>query len=129
MNSINIEFLKNIDLQKFIDSIVPIINILSPIKYSPNAKYDNRYFITCILDLTINGVYWSRYTSSIPSPIEGKSCIKGKYLNEIHHKYIKNGVYDAINKQLLSRYLKNGREEKLKYQVMDTSYVANKVGS
>ena len=41
--------------------------------------------------------------------------INGKYLNAIHHKYLKCGVYDEINRQLLNKYLSKGRETKLKH--------------
>jgi len=55
--------------------------------------------------------------------------IDGKYLNQIHNKFLRNNVYDEINKQLLNRYLKAGKEHKLKYQCIDSSFIPNKGGS
>ena len=114
-NSINDSYL--------IDLAVPIIDILAPIKYSPNKKFDNRYFFTCIIDFIKNSTYWSRYKGFIDYPINGK------YLNEIHNRYIKKGVYEAINKQLLNIYLKKNKSVKIKNQIIDSSFVPNKGGS
>jgi hypothetical protein len=96
--------------------VVPIVDLLLPVKYSPNGKYDNRYFLMCIIDLTLNGVSWRRYKGSPSHPIDG--C----YLNEIHNNYKRNGVYEAINKQILNRYLKKGKEDKLRYQIIDSTF-------
>ncbi len=99
---------------------VPIIDSLCPIKYSPNTKYDNRYFYTCILDFVDKQVSWRKYKGTHEDPINGK------YLNKIHNKYVKAGVYKKINEQILIKYLSNGREKKLTCQVIDTSFVTNK---
>lgn len=112
--------LKNFDLINF---AIPIIDYLCPIKYSPNGKYDNRYFFTCILDFTKRNVYWKRYNGSIEFPINGL------YLNAIHNKYCKMHVYDEINKQLVNKYLETDRENKLKNQIIDSSFIPNKQGA
>ena len=45
------------------------------------------------------GVKWTKHKGTPDFPLDGK------YLNEIHHRYIKTGVYDAINEALLGKYL------------------------
>jgi hypothetical protein len=49
-------------------------------------------------------------------------------LNKIHNKYVNNGVYEAINKALLEKYLKTNKENKTIVQIIDSSFVANKQG-
>jgi len=111
-----------IGIQKLIDIAVPIIDLYLPVQYSPNGEYDNRYFFICLLDFTCNRVSWRKYKGSITHPINGV------YLNQIHNKYVKNGIYEKIFEQVLSKYLKNNKEKKLKYQIIDSSFVANKGG-
>lgn len=112
--------LKNFDM---IDFVVPLIDYLCPIKYSPNGKYDNRYFIICLIDFLESSVSWRKYKGTHDYPI------KGKYLNQIHNKYSKHRVYDEINKEIIKKYLKTDRENKLKYQSLDSSYIQNKQGT
>jgi len=111
---------KNFD---FVNFAVPIINLLAPIKYSPHQKYDNEYFLVCLIDFVSCGVSWNKYKGTVDHPINGK------YLNQIHNKFIRNNVYDEINRQLLNTYLKKGKEDKLKYQSIDSSFIPNKGGS
>lgn len=112
--------LKNFNL---IDLAVPIIDLLCPVKYSPNGTYDNRYFLTCLIDFINVGHSWNKFKGTIQNPINGK------YLNAIHNKYCRNNVYNEIEKQILNKYLKNGREKKLKFQTIDSSFIQNKQGS
>jgi len=78
-----------------------------PIKYSPNQKYDYHYLFSCLYDFTVCSSSWNKYKGFTNFPIDGK------YLNQIHNKLNKNGVYDEINKQLLNIYLKKNKEIKL----------------
>ena len=119
----NLKELKKLKNFNLIDFAVPIIDHICPIGESPNGTYDNRYFLICLLDFIDRGVYWTKYTGTTDYPI------KGKYLNEIHNKYQKNGVYDEIERQLKNKYLKTDRESKLKIQIIDSSFIANKQGS
>jgi hypothetical protein len=96
---------------------VPIIDYLCPIKYSPNQKYSNEYFFICLLEFVDSGVYWNKFKGTNEYPI------KGKYLNQIHNKYVKKGVYREIHKEILNKYLKIDRECKLKYQLIDSSFI------
>jgi hypothetical protein len=107
----------------FIDFATPIIDLICPIGNSPNQKYDNEYFLTCIIDFLKSGFCWTRYNGTPEFPI------KGKYLNQIHNKYVNNNVYEEIEKQLKNKYLKHNREPKLKIQIIDSSFIANKRGS
>src|ERR1700729_2678184 len=91
-----------------------------PIGNSPNQKYDNKYFLICLIDFLKSGFCWTRYNGTPEFPI------KGKYLNQIHNKYVKNNVYEEIEKQLKNKYLKHNREPKLKIQIIDSSFIANK---
>jgi hypothetical protein len=116
----NIKKNNNID---FINFATSIANIYAPIKYSPNQKFDNYYFIFCLVDFFQNNVSWSKYKGTPLYPIDGK------YLNQIHNKFVRLNVYEEINKAVLTCYLKNGREDKLKYQIIDSSFVPNKGGS
>jgi hypothetical protein len=101
---------------------VPIIDLCCPIKYSPNMKYDNKYFFTCLVDFVNTSVSWRKYKGCNNYPIDGK------YLNSIHNKYIKNDVYEKINKAVLNKYLENGKEKKLTVQSIDASFISNKQG-
>jgi hypothetical protein len=114
---------KNFNL---IDFAVPIIDVVMPIKYSPAQKYDTRYIFTCLIDYFKKGGPWTSYVGLENYP---NDPIKGKYLGEYHRKYVDNGVYDELNRQILNLYLSKGREEKLKYQSIDSSFIANKGGS
>ncbi len=44
---------------------------------------------------------------------------KGKYLNQIHNKLAGGGIYEQINKEITNMYLKKGKEQKLKNQMID----------
>jgi hypothetical protein len=99
------------DEKLFINFCLPIVNFLSPVHESNSLKYDNKYFLVCIIDFLKTGCYWSRYRGTISYPINGK------YLNQIHNKWQKKGVFKEINKQCLEKYLKEGKEKKLKYQM------------
>lgn len=122
--------MKNLEIYKthqdefnFVDFAYPIVDYYCPIKYSPNGEYTNKDFLTCLVDFVKNGVYWTHYKGPDDCPIDGK------YLNEIHNKYIKEGVYDQINKAILEKYLETDKAVKLKYQIIDSSFVPNKGGS
>lgn len=106
-------------LKKF-DFMKEIIDITER-KYqrtSPNIKYSHEIILSSLVHFTITQVSWRRFQGIIP----------GKYLNAIHLRYIENGVYDAINKRLLEIYLETNRCMKLKYQSIDSSFIANKRG-
>jgi len=106
-----------------IDFAVPIVDFLHPIKYSPNGKYNNEYFLVCILDFIEKNVSWSKYKGTIDNPINGL------YLNQIHNRFCKEGIYDEIEKQLKKKYLQTDKESKLKYQIIDSSFIPNKQGA
>jgi transposase len=120
------EKLKNLnkdELTKFIKLATLIANKMCPIYESPNQKYDNEYFLICLVDFYMTRVSWNKYQGTITHPINGK------YLNQIHNKYVKKGVYKEIHKEFLREYLKKGKEEKLIHQNLDSTFVANKGGS
>lgn len=108
---------------EIIDLAVPIADLLSPCLGSPSQKFDNRYFLTCLFDFVQRCVSWRKYKGTHECPI------KGKYLNTIHNRYVDDHVYEAINEQLKNKYLMKGREQKLKYQSIDSSFIPNKGGS
>jgi len=110
----------NFDIIGFSASIA---DIMLPIKYSPNQKYDYKYLFACLYDFINTSTSWNKYRGFENFPINGK------YLNQIHNKLVNNGVYEEINRQLLNIYLKKGKEIKLKYQMIDSSFIRNKVGS
>jgi len=56
--------LKNFNI---IDFAVPIIDLICPIKYSPNGLYNNKYFLTCLIDFIKMGVSWNTYRGTIKS--------------------------------------------------------------
>jgi hypothetical protein len=63
-----------------------------------------------LVDFVESGTSWRKYKGIPEYPIDGR------YLNHIHNKYFKLGIYDEINVQLIKKYLKTDRENKLKYQ-------------
>jgi len=75
------------------------------------------------MDFLKKNVSWTQYKGFDNLPISGK------YLNQIHNKYVKNNIYEEINRQLLNKYLSTDREKKLKYQCIDSTFIANKGGS
>ena len=112
--------MKNFDLISF---IVPIIDFICPVGESPNRRYDNKYFLICMLDFVQTRVSWRKYKGTHECPIDGK------YLNKIHNKWVKENVYTEIEKQVKNKYLKYDKEHKLKCQMIDSSFIANKGGS
>jgi hypothetical protein len=121
------KYIESNGMDMFLKIAVPIADYLAPIKYSPNGSYDNKYFLICLSEFVKNHVHMEHYMGK-PYSIKNK-CIKGHYLNQIHNKYVKCGVYDAINKKLLETYLKKGRSDKIKIQIIDSTYIPNKRGS
>ena len=99
------------------------MDLLAHIKYSPNGKYDNKYFLLCLIDFFKICVNWKKYKG-----FEGYS-INGSYLNQKHNEFIDKGVYTEIFNQSGNIYLTKNKENKIKYQVVDTYFVANKKGS
>ena len=93
---------KKIDIIQF---AVPIIEIMFPLKFSPNRKYDHTYYFTCLLDFVQKATSWNKYNGCINYPISGK------YLNSIHNEY-----------------LSTNKEKKLKVQSIDASFIPNKQG-
>lgn len=117
------KLLEKMKSDKLISLGSSIANLLTPIKYSPNGTFDHKYFFTCLIDFVTKCVSWRKYKGTIDHPIDGR------YLNQIHNRYVKCGVYDELNKQLLNIYLKKDKEKKLKNQMIDSSFIANKNGS
>ena len=72
-----------------------IIFTPTPIKYSPNGIFTNKYYFTCLLHFLDSHVYWRQYKG-----FPGFSML-GKPLDAAHMIYISDGVYDAINNRLL----------------------------
>lgn len=105
----------------FLDEMVTIAEKIWPFK-SPNVKYSHRDLLKHIFHFIETHVSWRKYLGLPGSPI----C--GKYLNSIHLKYVRKGIYDAINLRFLEIYLENHKCAKLKFQSIDSSFVANKQG-
>ena len=99
----------------------------------PNQKYTLEYIFLCLIDFCVSGCcFMKHYKASSTTHVRtGKNIdpISGKYLNELHNKFVRRGYYEELNKDILEAYLKNGREEKLRIQSIDTSFIANKRGS
>jgi hypothetical protein len=101
---------------------LPIVDFMNPVKSSPSQKYDNKYFLICLFDFLNNNVSWNKYKGTSDYPINGK------YLNQIHNKFQKKGIYEQIEKELITKYLKTDKESKLKIQMIDSSFIPNKCG-
>lgn len=96
---------------------------MTPVKYSPNGRFNHKYFFTCLVDFVTKNVSWRKYKGTITHPVNGL------YLNGIHNRYVDYKVYDELNRQILNIYLKKDKEKKLKIQMIDSSFIANKNGS
>lgn len=107
----------------FVRIAEPIANNLMPRYDSPSSKFTNHDFLFCLVDFAKKGIHWCDYMGPPEHPV------KGKYLNSIHNRYIKLGVYEEIDKCFLEIYLKKGKEKKLKNQIIDSSFIRNKGGS
>ena len=99
----------------FVNYCIPIIDLLSPLKYTHNRKYCNEDFLVNMLEFVIGGTKWIYYRGPPECPIGGK------YLNEIHNKWCHLGVYNEINKALTKKYLSINREMKLKDQLLEST--------
>jgi len=75
------------------------------------------------VDFVTKNVSWRKYKGTITHPVNGL------YLNGIHNRYVDYKVYDELNRQILNIYLKKDKEKKLKIQMIDSSFIANKNGS
>jgi hypothetical protein len=51
--------IKNINDFNLIEFATPIIDLMAPIKFSPNQKYNNSYFLLCIFDFITSGTSWT----------------------------------------------------------------------
>ena len=120
-NSIDsILFNENFNIIEF---AATIIDMVAPIGYSPRQKYTNEYFYICMCNFVTSSVSWNKYKGCIDYPIDGK------YLNQIHNKWIKLGVYDQLNKEKLNKYFETDKENKLRFQSLDSTFIPNKEGS
>lgn len=116
----SILFNKNFNVVAFAASI---IDIVAPIKYSPSQKYTNEYLYICMCDFVTVSVSWNKYRGTIEHPINGK------YLNQIHNKWNRLGVYKELHRQKVNKYLETDKEKKLRFQSIDSTFIANKGGS
>jgi hypothetical protein len=64
-----------------------------------------------MLDFINKAVSWNKYEGTINKPINGR------YLNQIHLKWVRKGVCKEFNKQLLLKYLKERKDVKLKRSI------------
>ena len=76
----NKEFKKLKELKRlkhfdFISFAVPLIDHLCPIKYSPNQKYDNEYFLKCLLDFVDSSTSW---TVTFPNEVRERNDESGQ---------------------------------------------------
>ena len=115
--------LKKLKNFNFIDFATSIADEICPFKKPSNKGFTNEYFIICLIDFIDAYVSWGKYKGTNGYPI------RGKYLNEIHNKYCRKGVYDKIHLELTNKYLKRDRECKLKIQIIDSTFIANKQGT
>jgi DDE family transposase len=103
----------------FISEAVAIIDVLCPIKDCPAKKYTNHDYLLGILEIFEKFTYWRTY--------EGQ--IKWKTLNDKFNYWCNHNIFNKIHKHLLSKYLKKNKTKKLKYQIIDSTSIANKQGS
>lgn len=115
--------LKKLKNFNFIDFATSIIDKICPFKKPSSKGYSNKYFFICLINFVDTHVSWTKYEGTKNHPI------RGKYLNEIHNKYCKLKVYDKIHEELVNKYLKRDREPKLKIQIIDSTFIANKIGT
>jgi hypothetical protein len=101
----------------FMQEIIQVVNKNYP-RTSRNIKYTHEDILSSLIYFTTSKVSWRKFQGKIP----------GRYLNALHLKYIKKGIYEKINTHLLELYLEKNRSLKLKYQSIDTSFIANKEG-
>lgn len=85
---------------------------------SGNIKYSYEDILSSLILFTTTQVSWRQFQGKIP----------GKYLNSLHLQFVRKGIYEKINGHLLELYLEKDRSLKLKYQSIDSSFIANKRG-
>ena len=102
-----------------IKKIVDSVHYLSPIKndsYRRHVNYTIEDYIIGIIDVLSNYVSWNKYNG----------YMKSDTLRKKHKEWTKLGVYDHAYKLLLEEHLKqNGKTEELKYQSIDSTFIAD----
>jgi hypothetical protein len=87
--------------------------------YVRNFKFTTLEIVGELIDVISNETYWNRHNG----------LIDGKYLNKLHNKYQKLGVYDLLYRIILIGYFGERKFEKLKYQSIDTTFIRNLYGA
>jgi len=101
----------------FMKEIIQVIEKNYP-RTSRNIKYSYEDVLSSLILFTTTQVSWRRFQGKVP----------GKYLNTLHLQFARKGIYKKINSHLLELYLEKDRSLKLKYQSIDSSFIANKRG-
>jgi hypothetical protein len=74
-----------------------------------------RKYVENLITFMGNSIYWVRYET-----------INGETLGKKHREYCENGVYEELHNWVLSLYFSINNTNKLKYQLVDTSFIPNK---
>src|SRR5258705_1279430 len=99
----------------FVDAIVKIINdVIRPTDHI-SRKYTEKEYVTEIINFFRNSIYWRRHNG----------LINGRVLNNKHHQYIQYDIYKIFYKSLLDRYFLSNKTSKLKYQIIDSTFINN----
>ena len=125
MNYNNFHFKKLLTkpINDTIKEITEAVQILTPIKndsYKRHAKFTIYDYVVGIIDVMKNYTSWNAYNGIIP----------GNTLRKKHSEWTKLGIYEAVHKSSLNKYLKTTkRTEELKYQSIDSTFVRDINGS
>jgi len=88
-------------------------------------KYNIENICEELIKFVYNCTYWSRIYLDPITNTYNKSHISGKYLNEIHLSFIRDGFYVFIYKEILTDYLKRTNYETLKTISIDSTFIRN----
>ena len=122
-NTMNLEYSKQ--FCTFVSDIIDDRQIGIDKRLQTNLKYCTFECVNGIFNIIRNMSYWSRCKSNDFVTYK----INGKYLNQIHHKFIQLGHYEHILKTITDMYFMTNKSIKLLDQMSDTTFIKNKLGS
>lgn len=98
------------------------INKYRYINHNSNCTYTSDNIFTSLMDQTQNKVYFSRTMFTKP-------IIDGKYLNNIHNKFVREHFYVSLYSKILNEYIKETHGLTLGTLSADSMFVCNVLGN
>jgi hypothetical protein len=114
---VTIEKKKSIDIPHLMNILVARLKPPVNLNYVRHVKFKEIDFINGILHVVNKCSFWTDYGD-----------ISSSYLNKRHHLYCLWGVYHCLFKIISHHYFDTKGNDKLKYQLIDTTFIKNLYG-